>query len=66
MRMSEMLFKIRALKQKAVEAVIGGTDVECDQVDQEIDAFLAEHRYMVLDMLDDALTAYEGGTWDGR
>lgn len=64
--MSEMLFKIRALKQKAVEAVIGVTDVECDQVDQEIDAFLAKHRYLILDMLDDALTAYERGTWDGR
>jgi hypothetical protein len=62
--MSEMLEKVRELKLNAVKAM---TDFRADVPSElAIREFLFEHRYQILDMLDDALTAYENGTWNGK
>jgi hypothetical protein len=62
--MSEMLEKVRELKLNAVKAM---TDFRADvPSERAIREFLFEHRYQILDMLDDALTAYENGTWNGK
>lgn len=51
------LERIRELKEKAVMALINNKGQF--GVDAEIDYFLTVNKYSILDMLDDALTAYE-------
>jgi hypothetical protein len=57
--MSDMLKQVQELKQEAVEAMMSGTK-PISQVHQKMDAFLTSNRYAILDMLDDALSKYEG------
>lgn len=56
--MSNLLQQVRDLKLRAVKHLMSGCD---SQIEKDIVDFLAGHRYQVLDIIDDALTAYEGG-----
>lgn len=52
------LERIRELKYKAVKAMMS-SQAQQIKVDTEINEFLLCNKYSILDMLDDALTAYE-------
>jgi hypothetical protein len=54
-----MLEKVQELKSLAVNALISGSEIEKQNIDEIIDRFMASNRFRILDILDDALSRSE-------